>query len=66
MLCLLAPHLAPENADELIAAATHQTRAGIERLLADRFPRPEAYWLEATGQAEALQRPCHLLGYGKA
>lgn len=38
---LLAPHLTRENAGELIAAATHQTKAGIERLLAERFPQPD-------------------------
>ena len=38
---LLAPYLTPENADELFAAATHQSKAGIEQLLAERFPRPD-------------------------
>jgi 5-methylcytosine-specific restriction endonuclease McrA len=38
---LLAPHLAPDNADSLLAAASQQTKAGIERLLAERFPRPD-------------------------
>jgi hypothetical protein len=38
---LLAPHLTPENAGELLAAATHKTRSEIERLLAARFPRPD-------------------------
>ena len=38
---LLAPCLMPENAEELFAAATHQSRAGIERLIAERFPRPD-------------------------
>ena len=37
---LLAPRLSPENAEELISAATHKTRVEIEQLLADRFPRP--------------------------
>jgi hypothetical protein len=36
---LLAPHLCPENADELIAAATHRSKSEIELLLAERFPR---------------------------
>ena len=40
---MLAPHLTEGNADELLAAATHQTKSGIERLLAERFPRPEAF-----------------------
>jgi hypothetical protein len=38
---ILAAHLTPENADELFAAATHQSTAGIERVLAERFPRPD-------------------------
>jgi hypothetical protein len=40
MICLAA-HLTPENAEELIAAATHKTRAEIERLLAERFPKAD-------------------------
>jgi hypothetical protein len=38
---LLAPHLTPENASELLAAATHKTKAEIQLLLAERFPRPD-------------------------
>jgi len=38
---LLGPHLGPDNADELLAAATHRTRAEIEQLIARRFPRPD-------------------------
>src|SRR5437867_496039 len=38
---VLAPHLTPENANELLAAATHKTRAEIERLLAEQFPHPD-------------------------
>jgi hypothetical protein len=37
---LLAPHLTPENVDELVAAASHRTKAEIELLVAARFPRP--------------------------
>ena len=40
-VCLLAPHLTPENAEGLLAAATHQSKAQIERLLGARFPRPD-------------------------
>ena len=40
-LVLLASHLTPENAEELLATAAHQTRSEIEQLLAVRFPRPE-------------------------
>jgi len=38
---LLGPYLTPENADELLTAAAHQSKAGIEQLLAERFPRPD-------------------------
>src|SRR5690348_6519367 len=38
-LRLLAPRLIPENADELLAAATGKSRDEIERILADRYPR---------------------------
>ena len=38
---MLAPKLTSENADELIRAATHKTKAQIEQLIADRFPRAD-------------------------
>src|SRR2546426_793415 len=38
---MLAPHLSPDTADELLAAAAHRTKARIELLLAERFPRPD-------------------------
>ena len=37
----LAPHLTHDNADELLAAATHRSKAQIEQLLAERFPQPD-------------------------
>ena len=40
-LVMLAPCLTPENAEDLLAAATHRSKAGIEQLLAERFPRPD-------------------------
>src|SRR6059036_789283 len=40
-VCLLAPYLAPENADELLKAAAYQTKSRLEELLAARFPRSE-------------------------
>jgi len=46
---MLAPHLAPENADELLAAAAHQSKAEMEQLLAQRFPGPDV-----TARVEAL------------
>ena len=38
---MLAPHLTPENADQILAAAANQSKAGIDLLLAERFPRPD-------------------------
>jgi hypothetical protein len=38
---LLSSCLTPTNADELIAAASHRTKARMEEFLAERFPRPE-------------------------
>ena len=40
-IVLLAPHLTPENADELLAAASNQRRSALELLIAQRFPRPD-------------------------
>src|SRR5262245_24991879 len=40
-VCMLAPHLTKENASELLTAATHRSKSQIERLLAERFPRPD-------------------------
>jgi hypothetical protein len=40
-IVMLSAHLAPENADELLGAAGNQTKAGIEQLLAERFPQPD-------------------------
>ena len=37
-VCLLAPHLNPENAEELMRAATHRTKGDLEGWLAARFP----------------------------
>jgi hypothetical protein len=42
---LLAPYLAVENADDLLGAAAGQTKAEIEALLAERFPRSETLGL---------------------
>jgi hypothetical protein len=40
-LALLATHLTPGNADELVAAASHRSKREIERMLADRFPKAD-------------------------
>src|SRR2546425_2917679 len=39
---LLAPYLTPENANALLMAAVHKTKAEIEHVLADHLPRSEA------------------------
>ncbi len=41
-VCLLAPHLTAENAEELIEGATHRRKAEIESLLVRRFAGTEA------------------------
>jgi hypothetical protein len=38
---LLAPHLSPATADDLLAAAAHRTKSEVGLLLAGRFPRPD-------------------------
>jgi hypothetical protein len=40
-VCLLAPHLTADNADELLAAAAHRSKTELEQLLAECFPRPD-------------------------
>ena len=40
-LTLLASYLTPENADGLLAAACHKSKARIEQVLAERFPQPD-------------------------
>ncbi len=57
-VCLLAPHLTPENADELIEAATHRRKSEVEELLAWRFPLPE---VPARVRAVREIRPRHIL-----
>jgi len=45
---ILAPHLTEHSAEELLTAAVHKTRDEIERLLAERFPRPDVpAWVQA-------------------
>lgn len=38
---LLAPHLTADNVEEVLAAAAGKTKAELERLLAERCPRPD-------------------------
>ena len=49
---LLAPHLTPENRDELLAAAAGRSKSEIEQLLAERFPRPDV-----PARVQALSAP---------
>jgi 5-methylcytosine-specific restriction endonuclease McrA len=39
---LLAPHLTPENSNEVLAAARHKSKQGIQELIASLNPRPAA------------------------
>lgn len=39
-VCMLAPHLTPENATQLLKAATRKTKSGVAMVLATWFPRP--------------------------
>ena len=41
VVVLLGPYLTPENVEQLLNAATHQTRSQVEKLLAQRFPGSE-------------------------
>src|SRR5262245_25223767 len=44
---LLAAHLTAENVAGLMAAATHKSKAEIEHLLAERFPRTDVFdWVQ--------------------
>jgi len=40
-VCLVAPHLNEDTADELLVAATHKTKAEVVLMLAQRFPQPD-------------------------
>jgi hypothetical protein len=58
-VCLLAPHLREGTAEDLLAAATHKSKAEIELLLAERFPRPDVLaWVQESSTPAAC--PEHL------
>ena len=61
---LLAPKLAPENAEELLAAAAGKSKDELKLLLAERFPRPDLPTLvePLTAAAEAEVAPTSQLG----
>ncbi len=55
---VLAPYLTRESAAGLVAAAEHKSKAGLEQLLAERFPQPD---LEACVRALApSSAPAHI------
>ena len=56
-IAVLAVHLTPENAEELLAAASHKTREEIELLVAERFPSSEVLSLAPSYPAEHTTEP---------
>ena len=54
-IVMLTGYLTPDNADSLLAAAAGRTRAGIEQLIAARFPQPDLPTL--VGPVEAVVSP---------
>ena len=55
---LLAPYLTVATAEELLAAATHQTNVEIERLIAERYPRPDVFaWVTPNPPASLTGPP---------
>ena len=61
---LLAPYLTPENANGLLEAAGHKTKAETEQLLAERFPRSEILTL-VQGVPASPPRPQNQLQPGQ-
>lgn len=39
-ICLLAPHLTPDNHEALATKAMHKSKRAVEKLLAEMFPKP--------------------------
>jgi hypothetical protein len=61
---LLAPYLTPKSAEDLLAAATHKSKAEIELLLAQRFPKPDVPALVQAitpPAADGQEAPAHVL-----
>src|SRR5262245_21506231 len=54
---LLAAYLTEHNASELLSLASHRTKMEIERLLAERFPRPDLPALVQTVSLPASPPP---------
>ena len=77
-VCLLAPHLQPENADELLTAAMGQSKFEVEKLIASKFPKPDlpeslrvvpAEALSgalAASESESKSAPAHFFGTAQA
>lgn len=61
-VCLLVPHLTPENANVLIDAAIHRTKADVEQWLVRRFPSSRSL-----GSTQASIKPItRVRSYSKA
>ena len=54
---MLVKYLTSGNVDELVVAATHKSKAGIERLIAERFPRPDLPEILRAVPAPAMTAP---------
>ena len=67
---LLAPHLTEHTAPELLATAAYKSKAEIERLVAERFPRPDMLtWVlspRALFPSEGQHAPAHVGDRGEA
>jgi 5-methylcytosine-specific restriction endonuclease McrA len=63
---LLAPHLTVGNAEELLAAASHRSKAASEQLIAQRFPACDANGLAAQGATPAPDTHADLLVTGSS
>jgi len=58
-ICVLSPHITAENADELIAAATHRHKWEIKHWLRKRFAHPDLLTALATGAKASAHAPAH-------
>src|SRR5207244_1511918 len=57
-ILLLGPELTKENAEELLAAAAHKSKAEVQLLLARRFPQPDvATRIEPISRGSILRDP---------
>ena len=63
---VMAKYLKPENAADLLAAATHKRRKEIQILIAERFPQPDVPTrLEPIPSTAPLLPPCGQLAPGR-